>query len=150
MRSYVASLMPGYSLRLLVALSLGACGGSSLRTGERVPSHAPIVVPFELGSCDGPSDAITLRGVELQGRRLRIAFEHGGGCEEHAYRICGSDVVLESYPGQWVVRVLHDGAGDHCRALQTGVLETVLPEAAPSRILGLQPARANEFTLEVD
>ena len=133
------------SILLVFALSSVGCV-SAPRVGEVSHASEPLAVAMERGCGSEASDALTLRGAELNGASLLLDVRHGGGCTEHTYRVCGAREVLETDPGQWVVTVLRDGHGDACRAPVQRTLEV---ELAPHRPVDVSTLRERSVTVWV-
>lgn len=121
---------------LVAVLLAAACGPP--RVGVFSPSEHVRVVPIEIGCDEEPSDSIIVHGAELAGSRLRLDVSHGGGCEEHTYRVCGAARLLASNPGQWRITVVHDAHGDVCEAELRRVLEVDLESNRPFDLSGLE------------
>lgn len=123
------------------------CGGPQIGTVSDVPERR-VRVPLETGCGGVASDAITLYGVALRGKTLLIDVAHGGGCAEHTYRVCADEMVIETFPGQWGMTVVHDAHGDDCDAEQFRVLE--VPVESRYDLVDLTGLEGRSFTVLVE
>lgn len=111
-----------------------------------------LVLAVSLAACDGLVDDDVLvafgddyavlqapAGPSIDGGRLRVAVEYGGGCAEHTF-------TPLSYREGGVARVwlVHDANGDACDALLRDALDLALPQQAADagRVLLLTPGGA--------
>lgn len=124
-------------VRMLVILLALASGCAPVSRVGVVSSPAdPITVPFETGCGDAESDHVEVRGAELVGRTLRVLVRHGGGCEDHDYRICGGERIR--LDGRWELTVLHDAHGDRCEAELERLIEATLPDPPPTALIAVE------------
>jgi len=68
------------------------------------------------------TDPIDVSFAAIAGDELILEVGHGGGCEQHDYGVCYSQLWLESDPVQIGLSLLHDAHGDMCEAYLTEVL----------------------------
>jgi len=73
-----------------------------------------------------PSDRYSLNEAKIEGDRLVLEVQHGGGCKEHEYKLVVSDRFRESEPVQAEALLSHDAHGDLCKALVHAKLEADL------------------------
>ena len=99
---------------LALALLLAAAGCDAL-TGSSAPDFGD---RYRLQTVDRPT-------VALDGSRVVVPVEYGGGCAEHTFalrsRLDGDTATV------WFE---HDANGDACEALRSEVLEAELPAGA--------------------
>lgn len=68
----------------------------------------------------GPNDAAARAyPLYVSGDALALRLEFGGGCEEHAFRLCTDGALRESFPVQLSLWVVDDGKPDPCDAWLT-------------------------------
>ncbi len=83
-----------------------------------------------------PRDTYNIEQLKLEGDQLQVNITYGGGCENHTFRLIGSDEYAESYPVQTSVLLSHDANDDPCEALLGETLVfTLLPLAQRYREL---------------
>ncbi len=70
-----------------------------------------------------PRDSFTIMSLFLDGDILTINITYGGGCEDHIFRLIGSNEYLASSPAQTYVLLSHDANNDSCEALLWETLE---------------------------
>jgi hypothetical protein len=66
-----------------------------------------------------PRDSIRINDATITGNKLVMNASYGGGCQEHEFRLIGSDLWLESYPVQTHVLFSHNANHDVCEAYFT-------------------------------
>lgn len=69
------------------------------------------------------SDPYEIQTRSVEGDVLKLVVTHGGGCQQHDFRLCYERVFLETEPVQFNLRLDHDAHGDACRRLDRQVLE---------------------------
>jgi hypothetical protein len=80
------------------------------------PSDAgAATLPVELG-CGRFDETLPPLSVQISGDVAFVEVQHGGGCGEHAYRVCWDGSFLESSPVQVRLAVEHRG-DDPCDAI---------------------------------
>ncbi len=127
---------PSYVARAAaVSLLLAACssgGGGTTSPATGAPHDAVVAVapaggntPGALVFVDdprdvrqtGPRDPLQIVSARVDGDTLRLTVQYGGGCAQHALRLIGTHVFMESNPVQTGILLGHDAQGDRCRAL---------------------------------
>jgi hypothetical protein len=89
----------------------------------RVP-EASQLVPAE-------GDPFQVEGVRLAHDQLEVAISYGGGCRGHRFRLVWTGAMTRSIPPQASFRLLHDAAGDPCKAIVRETLHFDLVDMAP-------------------
>ncbi|HWN69578.1 MAG TPA: hypothetical protein VNM90_18175, partial [Haliangium sp.] len=62
-------------------------------------------------------DPFEVEGVRLAHDQLELDVSYGGGCREHRFRLLWTGAMTRSIPPQASFRLLHDAAGDACKAI---------------------------------
>jgi hypothetical protein len=107
-------LRSGQLAVVAAALLFSACGAH----GPTAVSPGTAVVVTDDAATTRMDPANILRG-EIQGDRLRLQVEFGGGCARHEFSLLPSGIFMESNPPQMNVQLAHDAKGDPCRAMVT-------------------------------
>lgn len=89
-------------------------------------------------------DAYQFQGMRLEGDRLSVAVQYGGGCTAHDFAFLVAPVFMESEPVQMRATLSHDGRGDPCRAL---IGDTVRIDLTPVRDAWRRAYRATSGTV---
>ncbi len=80
------------------------------------PAHNPFD-DNTLAFCGGPTDALFVESVVLEGDLLTVGVSYSGGCAEHRLGGCWNDPsFLEMDPLQTEIIIAHDNMGDKCEA----------------------------------
>lgn len=117
--------------------------------GEGVRSGGDVVhLAVEAGCSGAESDHLSVDGAELTGSRLLLRLRHGGGCEEHSYRLCPDPVILRTEPGVQRLVVIHDAAGDMCEA-EFDITADVALDDLPHEILSLESFDRNAIHVSI-
>lgn len=93
-----------------------------------VLSACAMANPFDASESPGPvfvdgdpgatrQDAASILQARIQGDRLMVQVQFGGGCRDHRFALYRENVFLESLPVQLQLHLTHDAQGDACRAL---------------------------------
>lgn len=134
-------------MRLLLPLILFGCSHQVL--GEGVRSGDDVVhLAVEEGCSGTAGDHVSVDGAELTSGRLLLRLRHGGGCEEHSYRLCPDPVILRTDPGIQRLVVVHDAGGDMCEA-EFDILAEVALEDLPNEVLSLESLDGNVVNVSV-
>jgi hypothetical protein len=91
--------------------------GQSAPDAGTVPSvdaGGPAILPIVRGCRPGPT--VPASNPVIQGDFVSVDLTYGGGCRDHALRICWDGAVLDSEPPQ-VNLVVRDDTEDPCEAL---------------------------------
>lgn len=134
-------------MRLLLLVIIFGCSHQTLGDGVRSGDN---VVPLraEEGCSGTAGDHISVDGAELTSDRLLLRLRHGGGCEEHAYRVCPDPVILRTDPGIQRLVIVHDAGGDMCEA-EFDILAEVALEDLPNEVLSLESLEGNVLNVSV-
>lgn len=81
-------------------------------------------------SQDIKSDPFTILDAHIDGNKLHLTVQYGGGCGDHSFTVLGSKMIMKSMPPQRPVMIVHDAGGDRCRALLTEELVVDISELA--------------------
>ncbi len=114
------------SLFLLAA----ACNSSTPISTRQAPVLVQPVVVVEPGQIPAAIDGFTLGDVSIENNTLTVVASYGGGCESHDFRLYWDGSVLESFPAQAHLTLIHNGNGDACEAFITEELQFDLSEVA--------------------
>lgn len=99
--------------------------GDSYFSGARLTllgddsSSAVVNLPESDSSSDSErefSKSATVTGASYANGTITVSAKHGGGCEEHFYKI-QLNACAETFPVQCQADFLHDNNGDRCEAL---------------------------------
>jgi hypothetical protein len=102
-----------------------ASGGTAGSPGQ---DPGPTGIPISLCPDEPPLDDISVMHSEIEGDRLTVTVQYGGGCEQHDIALCYSPSFGDSDPPHVDTRFLHDANGDTCEALIT---ETLVFDLSP-------------------
>jgi hypothetical protein len=102
-----------------------ASGGTAGSPGQ---DPGPTGIPISLCPDEPPLDDISVVRSEIEGDRLTVTVQYGGGCEQHDIALCYSPSFGDSDPPYVDTRFLHDANGDTCEALIT---ETLVFDLSP-------------------
>lgn len=134
-------------MRLLLPLILFGCSHQVL--GEGVRSGDDVVHLAVEEDCSGTAgDHVSVDGAELTSDRLLLRLRHGGGCEEHSYRLCPDPVILRTDPGIQRLIVVHDAGGDMCEA-EFDIRAEVALEDLPHEVLALESLDGNAVNVSI-
>jgi len=115
---------PAASLVIFALLAAAACDGPMdlLVVGDEPTSvdATPIEIhPDRCALFDLESDPETIQKIDLSGDLLTITVEYSGGCDDHVFSLHAGACVLESWPPQSDIYLVHDDPGDPCDAIVT-------------------------------
>lgn len=142
--------MVGKSL-VLGTLLLSACWIDRGQPDD--PNDGTTDQPIGIDACPARAlDSFALEGLAVDGDVLRVSIGTGGGCERHTWSACWNGVILDSYPEQVDVVLVHDGHGDRCDAYLTTDIQvdisSIRAAVSPSATLHLRGATsAGSITL---
>lgn len=112
-------LSPMFStLPLWLALAATGCSDDAGR-GPGGDVQDEEAVPVQLGEPESSGDPLDIVEAEVIGNDLRLVVQHGGGCEEHEYDLFWNGRLLETFPEQARLQLVHDANGDACEAFLT-------------------------------
>lgn len=143
-----------YGFLLLLAVAAAGCSSDS---GSPVSSTA-LVIDADAGA-GMFLDTVTVDSVWVSDGSLKIRVQYGGGCEDHTFRLVGSDQfqpvpapvsaasLFSAYP-ILPVYLIHDGHGDACRSLVSRTLS--FDVSAASRLRREQLDQDGFITLAVN
>ena len=63
------------------------------------------------------SASCTILKVIIDGNTMILDVEYSGGCEEHEFKLLGSEMIQKSLPPKRGVMLWHDNKGDSCRSI---------------------------------
>lgn len=71
----------------------------------------------KLGEFPQESTPITIEKAEIVGNELLLEVSYGGGCQEHEFKLIGSEMISKSLPPIRTIKLIHNGNNDLCKAL---------------------------------
>lgn len=105
-------------------LALAACGTARIKgdgTGQTIETKKmEKIQPAELGYSKLAADSLqttTILSASITGNTLTLQVQYGGGCEDHFFRLEGSEIISKSLPPIRPIRLVHTGKKDLCKAL---------------------------------
>lgn len=103
-------------MKVLLLLTLGfallACGNSKEITPEK-SSHPKAT----FGNIDYQAPTAQINTVRIEGNLMFLEVSYSGGCEEQAFSLVGSEMIMKSLPPKRGIRLQRDPKGDACREL---------------------------------
>lgn len=116
-------------MRLLFILTIAlasACGTTKDTMGTKSEDQAasakdvskvqkPVV---EMGY-EEKSDPYNLLSASVDGKKLKLKVQYGGGCEEHAFELYTNGMIMKSLPPKQRFFLRHYNHGDSCKGLKT-------------------------------
>ncbi len=109
------------STLLVAAWLLSGCDTLGFSDGKQKPGTASpeqsirIISPLP----STPADPVQIIQTTIAGDSLGITVRYGGGCETHEFQLVTDGSVMESFPPQVALRLLHNANNDRCKALET-------------------------------
>lgn len=95
-----------------------------IESTQTTPTTMKIVkVTAEIGDFNMESAPITIENAEIRGNLLYLDVTYGGGCEEHYFRLIGSEMIAKSMPPIRGIKLVHDNNSDNCKKLEKVKLE---------------------------
>jgi hypothetical protein len=70
-----------------------------------------------LGDISKKSDPYTITNVSVSGKNLKISINFSGDCNEHNFKLIGSEAISKSLPPQRSIVLIHESNGDACKKL---------------------------------
>ncbi len=136
-----------FALLIVTGIVLISCGTNknaetSVKTpvkNDTMPITMDIVkVTAEIGKINdhAPSDPITIDTIEIRRNIMYIDVTYSGGCEEHDFKVIGSNAIAKSMPAIRSVQLIHNANGDSCRALKKVKLEVYIEDLAEQQVAG--------------
>ena len=114
---------PAASLAIFVMLAGAACEGPmDLLVADDKPTTAdaaPIEIHDRCALLDLETDPVSVQKIEISGDLLTITVEYSGGCDDHGFTLHAGPCVLESWPPQSEIYLVHSDPGDPCDAVVT-------------------------------
>ena len=65
------------------------------------------------------SDPFDLDAAIISGDNLDVTLSYGGGCEVHQFDLCWNELVMQSFPPQVNLSLIHEDNNDSCFAVIT-------------------------------
>ncbi|MBK9593088.1 MAG: hypothetical protein IPO32_16855 [Crocinitomicaceae bacterium] len=106
-------------------------------TKDSVDPRAELVANFDAYR---NSASCTILKVIIDGNTMILDVEYSGGCEEHTFKLLGSEMIQKSLPPKRGIMLWHDNKGDSCRSIVNEQLKfdiSVLAYAGGEIILNL-------------
>lgn len=110
-----------------------ADGNSSIQneSSQTTPTTMKIVkVTAEIGDLNMESAPITIDNAEIRGNLLYLDVTYSGGCNEHYFRLIGSEMIAKSMPPIRGIKLVHDNNSDDCKKLEKVKLEINIEKLA--------------------
>jgi hypothetical protein len=63
------------------------------------------------------SASCSIVSVNIEGNTMILDVEYSGGCEEHSFKLLGSEMIQKSLPPKRGIMLWHDNKGDSCRSI---------------------------------
>jgi hypothetical protein len=70
-----------------------------------------------LGDISMKSDPFTISSVTISGKNIEISISFSGGCNEHNFKLVGSEAISKSLPPQRSIVLIHQNNADTCKKL---------------------------------
>lgn len=112
-----------FSVSALLLLSCGTKKISGDGTGQTIEMKPEKKLEATLGKAEMNSHPVTISNAVIEGNKLILNVSYPGGCQEHFFKLVGSEMVAKSMPPQRGVRLVHTGEQDLCKALILKKLE---------------------------
>lgn len=103
------------------------------------------VLPLRMdASFTGPTtnDAFEILSQKVEGDKLVMEVQYGGGCELHTFELISNGAYMKSLPMKLNVWLTHNGRNDRCRAMLTNTITF--------DISSLKPKSGNELHLIIN
>lgn len=118
---------------------------TQIESTETMPLTMKIVkVKAEIGDLNTESAPITIESAEIRGNLLYLDVSYSGGCEEHYFRVIGSQMIAKSMPPIRGIKLIHDNNSDSCKKLEKVKLEINIKE------LAYKQEQGSEIYLNID
>ena len=138
-----------FALLILVGIVAMSCGTKkNAQTVEEIPTKNEtypttmkiVKVTAEVAKVNTSiqSDPITIDAIEIRRNIMYIDVTYSGGCEEHEFKVIGSNAVAKSMPAIRSVQLIHKSNGDTCRELKKVKLEVYIENLADQQVAGSQ------------
>jgi hypothetical protein len=101
------------TLAILILLVLN-CGCA---THSKNQSEQILIENAALGDISKKSDPYTITNVSVSGKNLKISINFSGDCNEHNFKLIGSEAISKSLPPQRSIVLIHESNGDACKKL---------------------------------
>jgi hypothetical protein len=102
------------SFSVLILMSCKAGREKSNETKGSGYPKAELVANFDAFK---NSASCSILKVTIEGNTMTIDVEYSGGCEEHVFKLYGSEMIQKSLPPQRGIMLWHDNKGDSCRSI---------------------------------
>ncbi|SFT50855.1 hypothetical protein SAMN05216474_0964 [Lishizhenia tianjinensis] len=99
-------------LFLVMSIALLACGNAKKSASEKMSTPKAI-----LGEIDQNAPTAQINSVRIEGNLMFLEVSYSGGCEEQAFTLIGSNMIMKSLPPKRGIRLQRDPKGDACREL---------------------------------
>jgi hypothetical protein len=93
------------------------------------------ILPFRVDAAySGPatSDAFEILSQKVEGDKLIMEVQYGGGCELHTFELISNGAYMKSLPMKLNMWLTHNGRNDMCRAMLTNTLTFDISSIKPS------------------
>jgi hypothetical protein len=77
----------------------------------------------ELGLFSKTNDSYTLEEVTIEGNFMILKVSYSGGCEQHDFRLIGSEMLSKSLPPIRAIQLVHNSKGDKCKSIVNETLK---------------------------
>ncbi|TXI85187.1 MAG: hypothetical protein E6Q37_06925 [Crocinitomicaceae bacterium] len=125
---------------------LFGCGNKKLvgdGTGQQLKTKK-IEAVGTLGQFPEESTPITIEKAKIEGNELVLDVSYGGGCQEHEFKLIGSEMISKSLPPIRAIKLVHIGNNDMCKAL---IMQTLKFDISA---FAYKQEKGSEITLRLD
>lgn len=90
----------------------------------------------ELGPFSKTNDSYKLEEVKIEGNFMILKVSYSGGCEQHDFRLIGSEMLSKSLPPIRAIQLVHDSKGDKCKSIVNETLKFSISNLAYKYVSG--------------
>jgi len=98
----------------LILMSLYSC--SLFKKNADIEEHFLVAILDDLNNYR-QKDSYKIVNAFVDEHVLNIDVTYSGGCNEHTFKLIGSNKIIEDKPNKMKVLLIHDANGDTCREL---------------------------------
>jgi hypothetical protein len=102
---------------LSIALFVLGCKTTEEVIVDQPKVDARLNVIATLGEINVPSDPTTISNIRIEGNTMFIDMSYTGGCEEHTFKVVGSEAISKSLPPIRSIQLIHSAKGDQCKKI---------------------------------
>ena len=90
----------------------------------------------ELGLFSKTNDSYNLEDAKIEGNYLIFKVSYSGGCEQHDFRLIGSEMLSKSLPPIRAIQLVHNNKGDKCKSIVSKTLKFSITNLAYKKEAG--------------